>query len=77
MTSEGNEQLLREKWVRVLFHVQNEHSWSTGDLFSKCEHTELTKKLIKSKEWLFPNSDAFKVLQDIVTLKTVLNDLLS
>ena len=50
MTSEGNEQLLREKWVRVSFHIQNKHSWSTGDLFSICEHTELTKKLIKSKE---------------------------
>ena len=68
-TSQDNEQLLREKWVRVLFHVQNKHSWTTGDLFSKCEHPELTKKQIKSEEWFSPNSDAFMVLQDIVHRK--------
>ena len=75
VTSEGNEQLLREKWVSVLFHVQNKNIWTTGDLFSKSEDPELTKKQIKSKEWLSPNSDAFMVLQDIVTSKTLLNDL--
>ena len=58
-TSEGNEQLLQEKWVSVLFHVQNKHSSTTGDLFSKCENPELTKKQIKSKEWLSPNSRCF------------------
>ena len=33
--SEGNEQLLREKSVSILLHVQNKYSWTTGDLFSK------------------------------------------
>ena len=86
MRQEGNEQLLQEKWVSVLFLVENKQSWTTGEceceqyfsteqLFSKCEHSEVTKKQIKSKEWLSPNSDALKVLQDIITLKTVLNDL--
>ena len=74
-TSEGSEQLLREKWVSVLFHVQNNYSWTNCDLFSKCKHLESTKKQIKSMEWLSENSDAFMVLQDIVTLKTILNDL--
>ena len=61
--------------MSLLFYVQNKHSWTTGDLFSKCEHPELTKKQIKSKERPSPNSDAFMVLQNIVTSKTVLNDL--
>ena len=61
--------------MSLLFYVQNKHSWTTGDLFSQCEHPELTKKQIKSKEWPSPNSDAFMVLQDIVTSKSVLNDL--
>ena len=56
-------------------HIQNKHSWTTGDLLSKCEHPRLTKKQIKSKEWLSPNSDTFMILQDIITSKTVLNDL--
>ena len=61
--------------MSILFHAQNKHSWATGDLLSTCEHPELTKKQTKSKEWLSPNSDAFMVLQDIVTSKTILNDL--
>ena len=63
------------RYVSFLFYVQNKHSWTTGDLFSQCEHPELTKKQIKSKEWPSPNSDAFMVLQDTVTSKSVLNDL--
>ena len=61
--------------MSLLFYVQNKHSWTTGDLFSQCEHPELTKKQIKSKEWPSPNSYAFMVLQDIVTSKSALNDL--
>ena len=58
----------------ALFHVENKRGWTIGDLFSKCEHPKLTKKQIKSKEEQLPNSDAFMVLQDIATSKTILND---
>ena len=60
---------MREKWVSVLYHIENKYSSTTGDLLSKCEHPELTKKQIKSKEWLSPNSDTFMILQDIITSK--------
>ena len=29
-TCKGDEKLLREKWLSVLFHVQNIHKWRTG-----------------------------------------------
>ena len=58
----------------ALFHVENKRGWTIGALFSKCEHPKLTKKQIKSKEEQLPNSDAFMVLQDIATSKTILND---
>ena len=74
-TSEGNEELLREKWLSVLFHVQNKHSWTTGSLYRKCSHSKLTKKQVKAKEWLSPSSEAFAALQAIVTSKSILNDL--
>ena len=44
-------------------------------LHNRCEHPELTKKPAISKEWLSPDSDAFMILQDVVTSKTVLHDL--
>ena len=52
-TNEGNEQLLQEKWGSVLFHVPNTHSWTTGDLFTKCEHPELANKTNKIKGMAF------------------------
>ena len=68
-TSQDNEQLLREKWVSVLFHVQNKHSWTTGDLFSKCEHPDLTKNLLITKLRCFHGFARY------CTSKIVLNDL--
>ena len=45
--SEGDPELLREKWISVLFHIQNKHDW-TG---SNSVHPPLTKKQVKAKEW--------------------------
>ena len=74
-TCKGDEELLREKWLSVLFHVQNIHKWRTGEQFKKCEHRRLTKKKVKSKGWLSADSEEFKVLQKIVTDKKILDDL--
>ena len=65
--SEGNDQ--QEKWVSVLLHVPNKHSWTTSDLFSKCKHPKLTKKQIKLKEWLLSNSDALNIRNLSCTLE--------
>ena len=54
-------ELLREKWISILFHVQNKHSWTGCKKFKKCAHPRLTKKQKKAKEWISPKSEAFKV----------------
>ena len=41
----------------------------------KCEHRRLTKKEVKSKDWLSADSEEFKALQKFVTDKKTLNDL--
>ena len=38
-------------------------------------HPPLTKKQVKVKEWISPNSEAFKALQKIVLSKNILDDL--
>ena len=38
-------------------------------------HPPLTKKQVKAKEWISPNSDAFEALQKIALSKNILNDL--
>ena len=52
--------------------------YTNGELvnsLNKCEHRRLTKKEVKSKDWLSADPDEFKALQKIVTDKKILNDL--
>ena len=74
-TCEGDPEMLREKWVSVLFHIQNKHGWPGCKKFKKCAHPRLSKKEAKAKEWLSPKSEAFEALQSIVLDPKVLNDL--
>ena len=73
-TCEGNEQLLREKWVSILFHIQNKHEWTGNTLYHQCSHAPLCESQRK-KIWLDPRSEAFIELQKIVLDKTLLKDL--
>ena len=43
--------------------------------FKKCCHSRLTKKDIKAKEWIMPNTEAFEVLQSIILDPKILSDL--
>ena len=74
-TCEGDPELLREKWISVLFLIQNKHEWTGSNRFTKCVYAPLTKKQVKVKEWISPNSEAFEALQKIVLSKNILNDL--
>ena len=74
-TCEGDAQILRERWISVLFHIQNKHRSTGHEKFQKCIHPRLTKKQIKGKEWLSPKSEAFEALQNIALDKKVLEDL--
>ena len=58
--------MLQTKWIRILHHICNEHTWSTG----QCEHDELTE-LPKGRDgaiipYLEKTEPAFQALQKIV-----------
>ena len=74
-TCDGDAELLREKWISVLFHIQNKHRWTGHSKFKKCAHPKLSKKEAKAKEWISPKSEAFEALQSIVLCKNTLSDL--
>ena len=74
-TCENDEELLREKWTSVIFHVQNKHTWNGNKKFNCCAYARISKKEERSIEWLKPTSDAFKPLKLIVFNKGTLNDL--
>ena len=74
-TCENDEEMLREKWTSVIFHVQNKHSWTGNNKFKMCAHPPLKREEERCKKWLKPASDSFKALQMIVFNKSILNDM--
>ena len=74
-TSHGDEGLLREKWTSILFHIQDKHQWTGYSKFHKCDHEPIVKSPNRKKQWIKPDSDAFKKLQEIVLSKRLLSDL--
>lgn len=74
-TSQGDEVLLREKWMSILFHIQNKHQWTGYSKFQRCEHPPLENTDERKKKWIKPTSDAFKALQEIVLSKSLLADM--
>ena len=49
-TCEGDAQMLRERWINVLFHIQNKHRSIGHEKCQKCINPSLTKKQVKAKE---------------------------
>ena len=69
---DGDEQLLTEKRVSILFHIQNKHSLAGNMLFHKCCHPNIPQN--RKKAWLNP-SEAFVALQNFILDKNLLGDL--
>ena len=74
-TCNGDVKLLREKWVSVLHHVRNKHSWNDAELFRKCAHPCLTRREVKRKCWLKPGTPAYVALEEVVLQPKLLKDL--
>jgi len=67
--------VLKEKWVSLVNHVANKHSWSGANNFHQCAHGLLSRKDEKEITWLKPGSTAHVALEDVVTNKRLLKDL--
>ena len=75
MTCEQNHMLLKEKWISLLFHIQNKHYWTGHTFYHQCCHADLYTKEESSKVWLSTESESFLALQTIVLDKTILRDM--
>ena len=65
--------LLKEKWISLLFCIQNKHCW-TGHALYQCCHADLSTEE-RSKAWLSRESESFLALQIVVLDKTILKDM--
>ena len=74
-TCEVDAEILREKQLSVIFHVQNIHHWTGFTKFHMCCHAPLSTEKQRKKNWLNPTSESFKALQDIVFRNSILKDI--
>ena len=71
----GNYEDLKERWMSLMFHISNKHTWVGYNHFEKCAHPKLTNQQIKKKKWIKQGTPAFTEVEKIVTNKRTLNDL--
>lgn len=70
--------ILREKWLSLLFHITGKHCWQVSPTFKKlkkCGHQPINRKDQKETKWLENGSPAHVALEEVVTNKKLLKDL--
>lgn len=74
-TCNGDANLLREKWISIVYHAANRHRWAGCKKFKKCAHHPVSRKEKKSVQWLKPGSPVHVALEEVVTNSKILKDL--
>ncbi|XP_053322031.1 uncharacterized protein LOC128496430 [Spea bombifrons] len=74
-TSQGKEDMLRERWQSTLFHVTDQHEWEGASLYPSCAHKPLKAEQRSVRPWLRPGSPSFNALREVVLDPRVTRDL--
>ena len=74
-TCEGNKELLREKWISIVHHTADIHSWDSKDIYHECPHPPIPPDEARKKRWLQPGSAAHDALREVVFDKKLLKDI--
>ena len=75
MTCEGNTELLREKWISILHHVVDKHSWDSSVLYNCGPQDPISATARRKTKWLKEGSPAHEALKQVVVEKRLLNNL--
>ena len=70
--------ILREKWLSLLYHITGKHRWKTSEDFQnvkKCGHPSISRKDQKSIKWIEAGSPAHFALEEVVTNNKLLKDI--
>ena len=77
-TCNGQAEVLREKWLSMLEHIANKHTWKSSPKFQfvkKCGHAVMSRREKKSITWLKKGSPSLVALEEVVTNQKLLKDL--
>lgn len=75
VTCKGDGKELAERFVSVVHHTANKHTFPQNSIYKECEHEKLSDKDKRQKEWFQMGSPAHNALIHIVTQKTLVKDL--
>ena len=68
-TCDGNVEILKEKWLSILEHITNKHTFKGNKYYKSCEHGKRLRR-----KWLKKDSSAFTALKKIVADPKLLAD---
>lgn len=71
-TCEGSKDLIREKWISLIYHTTNIHEWDTSDVYHKCSHPPIPREEARKKQWLKRGTTAHDALKAVVLDKNIL-----
>ncbi|KAM4808792.1 uncharacterized protein WCC33_009287 [Rhinophrynus dorsalis] len=74
-TSQGNTELLRERWQSLLPHSTDQHEWDSAKCFQACIHKRLTSDQHRLCPWLKKGTPAFHALREVVMSPQITKDL--
>ena len=74
-TSDGDQLLCQERWKSVVYHTADVHEWPDFQLFSACDHDELTNEQRRNKVWLPIASPAHNALKEVAWKPKLLKDI--
>ena len=64
--TQRDKNLLCEKWISIVHHSANIHSWDSADLYPECPHPLIRREEARTKRWLRPGSPAHEALKEVV-----------
>ena len=64
-----------EKWLSIVHHIANIHSWNSADLYHQCAHPPIPRNVARTKRWLQPGSPAHEALREVVFNKNLVKDI--
>jgi len=74
-TCDNNPDLLVEKWISIIHHAANSHSWDSAEIYHQCAHPPIPDDAARRKRWLKCESEAHKALVKVVFDKTLLRNI--
>ena len=67
--------MLREKWISIVHHIANIHSWDSADCHHQCAHPPIPRDEARTKWWLRPGLPAHEALKEVLFDKKLLKDI--